>query len=151
MKYFTDEECSKALPAKFKLDDDMKQLTLYAQISSTGKGGLKEGRRVVSFTVYRLTEEMSDLGNAKIVAAVDGKKPAKQSFCGTYLEPAIKVMAGGKEVPAGAYTVSYVNNVAKGKATIIVSGKGSAAAGSCSAGFTIQAKDMKDFGFTGTK
>ncbi|MBR5420630.1 MAG: InlB B-repeat-containing protein [Lachnospiraceae bacterium] len=151
VKYFTDEECSKALPAKFKLDDDMKQLTLYAQISSTGKGGLKEGRRVVSFTVYRLTEEMSDLGNAKIVAAVDGKKPAKQSFCGTYLEPAIKVMAGGKEVPAGAYTVSYVNNVAKGKATIIVSGKGSAAAGSCSAGFTIQAKDMKDFGFTGTK
>ena len=92
-------------------------------------------------------EEMNLMG----ITGTKGKTTAvgKQEYTGEYVTPEIDVLVKQgktwvKTDPAN-YTVTYINNINKGKATILVTGKGTAAAGSKTAKFTIKAKNMSKF------
>ncbi|MBR1770702.1 MAG: hypothetical protein IJ747_01590, partial [Lachnospiraceae bacterium] len=99
-------------------------------------------------TVYKVVnvDKTKDLSKAKIVDAKTGKALGKQEYTGEEIKPVIKVMIGAADVPADAYDVTYVNNVNKGKATIVITAKeGNAAgyAGSKAQNFTISAGDLR--------
>ncbi|MCR4642025.1 MAG: hypothetical protein K5697_08350, partial [Lachnospiraceae bacterium] len=148
VSYYTDAECTQALPAKYTMEADKNQVVLYAKV--TGTGSYKsDTSKVVSFVLYRAEEGKLDLTKARIVDPATGKKLGKQEYTGRAVEPAIKVQVKvGKtwtDVDPKYYTVSYSNNVAKGRATVAVSGKGTSATGSRAATFSIKAKDMKGF------
>ncbi|MCR5249743.1 MAG: hypothetical protein K6E50_03970, partial [Lachnospiraceae bacterium] len=146
--YYTDEACTNALPAKYTMEEGKSQVVLYAKI--TGAGNYKsDSSKVVSFALYRAGEGKIDLSKARIVDPATGKKLGKQEYTGRAVTPAIKVQVKvGKtwtDVDPSAYNIVYSNNVEKGKATVVVSGKGTAATGSKAAVFAIKAKDMKGF------
>jgi hypothetical protein len=147
VSYYTDDACTTALPAKYTMEEGKTQVTLYAKI--TGTGSYKDDSKVVSFTVYKADAEKFDLSKARIVEPATLKKPGKVQYNGTALEPVVivqvKVGKEWKTVPESAYTITYSNNANKGKATIVVSGKGTAASGSKAANFNIIARDMKSF------
>ena len=91
------------------------------------------------------------MSKAKIVAKeknAKGKDVAvsKQEYNGQEITPEIRVLVkNGKnweELPEDAYEVSYLNNVNKGKAVILVNGNGAAYAGSKTAKFTITSMRM---------
>ena len=66
---------------------------------------------------------------------------AKQEYNGYAIEPEIRVMVRMNkkwvDVDPADYTVSYINNVNKGTATILVSGNGNETIGSKTARFSI--------------
>lgn len=94
-----------------------------------------------------------DLTTAKIYAGSDGKDPggkipAKQ-YTGKAIEPAVDVYAkpvsGGapEKVDPSQYDVTYINNVDRGKAVILVTareGAGTTCVGSCTGSFSIGAR-----------
>ncbi|MCR5304648.1 MAG: hypothetical protein K6E33_08815 [Lachnospiraceae bacterium] len=65
----------------------------------------------------------------------------KQKYSGDSIEPSIRVMIKqGKtwvDVDPANYSVTYINNVQKGKAVILVNGNGTETAGSKTAKFSI--------------
>ena len=67
-------------------------------------------------------------------------------YLGNAIRPQIRVLVQqGKTwtvVPAGNYSVSYINNVNRGKATIIVNGDGVNSYGSKKVNFTIGTKNL---------
>ena len=89
------------------------------------------------------------LASAKITESGNSKKSVPpQSYTGAALTPGFDVyVKEGREwkiVGPTFYTASYVNNVQKGTAVILVTGKGDKAAGSKKANFRIGVRSMKD-------
>ncbi len=114
----------------------------------TGKGNY-EGKTVSgTYRVTRAAADAVDLTKARIMSAEKNRTgnhialPAV-AYTGKECKPDITVLVknGKKWVPLdpSSYTVTYLNNVEKGKATVLVTGKGGAAVGSRTAGFTIKA------------
>ena len=102
----------------------------------------------------KASDSQYDLTKAKIVAKAQAKGKyvavGKQGYTGKAVEPGIQVLApvkegkktNWKEVPETEYTVSYINNIGKGKATILVTGSGEGTVGSKAANFTITAMSL---------
>ena len=95
-----------------------------------------------------------DLSKAKIVAKAKNVKKkdvavGKQEYTGYAIEPEIRVLVKqGRtwaEVDASKYEISYINNVMKGKATILITGNGTDAVGSKTAKFIITTMRMNLF------
>ncbi|MBR1770499.1 MAG: hypothetical protein IJ747_00545, partial [Lachnospiraceae bacterium] len=99
--------------------------------------------------VYKVVnvDKTKDLSKAKIVDAKTGKALGKQEYTGEEIKPEIKVMIGAAEVPEDTYTFTYVNNVNKGKATIVITAVDDNAggyAGSKAQNFSIVSRNLKN-------
>ena len=98
--------------------------------------------------IFRLTFQ------SKIVAEKKDSRDrdvpvGRQDYTGYEIEPGIRVLIKQgnlwKEVNTSYYSVSYINNLNKGKATILITGNGTDAAGSKTASFTISYMSMSLF------
>ncbi|MDE7133426.1 MAG: BspA family leucine-rich repeat surface protein [Lachnospiraceae bacterium] len=148
VSYYQDQDMTQVIDGKtdsssVDLAESDKQ-TVYVKIE--GKGNY-EGTLTAAYNVYRLTEDVIDLSKAKI-NFVGGNRVA---YTGESVEPEIEVMyKSGKEwkkVDAddiGAYVkVTYINNLNKGKASVMINGNGGKYACSKTAVFSIVPKSMK--------
>ncbi|MCR4923883.1 MAG: hypothetical protein K5931_07760, partial [Lachnospiraceae bacterium] len=129
-------------------DESVKEIT----VKIKGKGnyqGDESNEIVTTYNVVRRSSELIDLTKAKIVAKeknLKGKDIAvgRCAYTGSYIEPEIRVMyKEGKEwkdIPEEYYEVSYINNLNKGRATILVNGDSINTMGSRKAGFNIYNK-----------
>ena len=147
VKYF---DGTKELGEKEKITLDAGQTEKTITVKATGKNNYKaEDSAAFTYRVIKVSGNMINLSKAKIVAKGKTKAVGKQEYTGEYVMPEIDVLVKqGKTWVAldpANYTVTYINNINKGKATILVTGKGTAAAGSKTAKFTIKAKNMSKF------
>ena len=118
--------------------------TVYVKIE--GKGNY-EGVLTTEYNVYKLSEGVIDLARAKVII-VGGNK---QVYTGEGVSPDIEILYKSgtewKKVDAndiGTYVkVTYINNVNKDKATVMVNGTGGKYAGSKTAVFSIISKSMQ--------
>ena len=146
VKYF---DGTKELGEKEKITLDAGQTEKTVTVKATGKNNYKaEESAAFTYRVVKVSGNMINLSKAKIVAKGKTKAVGKQEYTGEYVMPEIDVLVKQgktwvKTDPAN-YTVTYINNINKGKAVIMVTGKGSAA-GSKTAKFTIKAKSMSKF------
>ncbi len=133
----------------FAADEDGKTIT----IAVTAKGNYS-GTALGYYEVKKPSAELIDLSKAKIVAKAKSSKGkdvkvGKQEYTGLAIEPEIRVLVkSGKtwiEVDPEKYEISYINNVMKGKATILITGDGTDAVGSRTANFTITNMRMNLF------
>ncbi len=134
----------KTASSSVNLTDSDKQQTVYEKIE--GKGNY-QGTLTAEYNVYKLTEDVINLAKAK-VSFVEGNKA---EYTGEGVQPEIEVMYKSgrewKKVDAndiGTYVrVTYINNVNKGKATVMINGSGGRYVGSKTAVFSITPKSMK--------
>lgn len=133
----------KTASSSVNLTDSDRQ-TVYVKIE--GKGNYT-GILTAEYNVYRLTEDVINLAKAK-VSFVGGNKA---EYTGKGARPEIEVMYKSgkdwKKVDAndiGTYVrVTYINNVNKGKATVMINGSGGKYVGSKTAVFSITPKSIK--------
>ncbi|MBQ9438132.1 MAG: hypothetical protein IJU50_07340, partial [Lachnospiraceae bacterium] len=150
------EESKLAAKDKIALGADEASQTVSVKI--TGKGNYQSQPVYATYRVIRTATAPINLSKAKIVAKeknAKGKDIAigKQGYTGGEIKPEIRVLVKVKkdkktvwqEVPAGFYDVKYINNVGKGKATVLVTGNGTDAAGSKAAKFSITTMSMGAF------
>lgn len=135
----------KELTAKDKLTLAADETEKIITIAVTAKGNYS-GTAYGTYEVKKPSAELIDLSKAKIVAKAKiakGKdvKVGKQEYNGAPIEPEIRVLARVNkkwvEVDPSLYTVSYINNLNKGSATILVTGDGEEAIGSKTVKFKI--------------
>lgn len=147
VSYYKDPDRSqvidgKTASGKVDLADSEKQ-TVYMKIE--GKGNYV-GTLTAQYNVYKPTESTIDLSKAKVTF----KNGNKAEYTGEGVGPEIEVMyksgGGWQKVNAndiGTYiNVTYINNVEKGKATVMINGNGGGYAGSKTAAFSIVPKNM---------
>ena len=147
VKYF---DGTKELAAKDKITLGDGETERVITIKATGRNNYKEEESAAfTYRVMKVSGNMINLSKAKIVGRDTTKAVKKQEYTGSAVTPEIDVLIKqGKEwvkVDPADYTVTYINNINKGKAVILVSGKGTNAAGSKTAKFTIKAKSMSKF------
>ena len=155
--YYADQELTQPLNAKNKLvlAENENQKTVYIKI--TGKGNYAPADdsvyAVATYQVSRKSVELLDLSKARVTVLDEaGNKTTKLIYTGYQVKPAVRVeYKVGKtwvEVDASKYQVSYVNNIRKGVATIVINGTGAAEdgtgfVGTKKAAFTITASNIK--------
>ncbi|MCR4960437.1 MAG: BspA family leucine-rich repeat surface protein [Lachnospiraceae bacterium] len=112
------------------------EVTLEGEYAIVIKGmGNFTGEREVNVTV----KDSKLMSKAKISAISD------QSYTGWEITPKITVKYGNKKIPATAYTVSYVNNIKAGTATVTVTGiEAEGYTGIKTATFKIKAASIKN-------
>lgn len=131
VKYYSDEACTLEITKNSPMNAPG---TVYVKVTGNGKNCI--GFATGEFEVSSLDNGVADLSKAKVT--VD-----KQMYSSDPLTPQVKVecKVNGvlKELTPGTdYTVEYVNNLNKGKATVIVNGTGGYV-GSRVSGFVINA------------
>lgn len=97
-----------------------------AVITVKGKGNYS-GTVKTSFNIQAVNLE----NNPQIYVKV-----CDMAYTGKALKPTVQVYEGDKKLPASAYKISYKDNVEKGNATVIITGKGNYS-GTISANFRI--------------
>jgi hypothetical protein len=153
LKYFDEGNNELTAGTKITLEDgeDFKTITIkaYGRGSCTGE--------TVDECTYRIVRPKTgaiNLTKAKVVAAEKNAKGnymalAAQEYNGLTVSPAVKVIYKDgkewKEVPEEYISVSFANNVLKGKAKILVTGDGTHAVGSKMTSFTIKARNVSGF------
>ena len=148
------DENGQAITGKISLEnyEDSKTIT----VRVTGKRYYQDTVKETTYKVARVTGDVVNISSARIVAAEKNSKGkdvavAKQEYTGGTVRPDIRVLVkeGKKwvELDKKNYQVIYINNVNKGKATILVQGKGSSVVGSKTATFTIGTKSFSFFSF----
>lgn len=147
VKYF---DGAKELGAKEKISLSEGQNEKTITVKATGKNNYRaEDSAAFTYRVVKVTGDMINLSKTKIVGKDTDKKVKDQEYTGEYVTPAIDVLikqgSTWVKVDPSNYSVTYINNLNKGKATILISGKGTGAAGSKSANFSIKAKNMSVF------
>lgn len=123
--------------------------TVYAKIVGKGNYASKDtGDYIVAEYVVKAVDKQHDLSKAKVTLLdANGQKLTKMEYTGTALEAVTVQVQFGKEAPISSdkYEVRYVNNVNKGKATVVITAKdGSEYAGSKTATFSIVSKNLKN-------
>ena len=136
---------------KLELKDGETEKTI--TIAVTAKNNYT-GTAFGTYEVKKPATGQIDLSKAKIVAkAKNGKgkdvKVGKQEYTGYAIEPEIRVLVKQNkvwtEVDPEKYEVSYIGNINKGKATILITGDGTDAVGSKTAKFNITNMRMNLF------
>ncbi|MCM1552965.1 MAG: chitobiase/beta-hexosaminidase C-terminal domain-containing protein [Butyrivibrio sp.] len=125
------------------------------KVKVTGKGSYKTGDEDSVTGTYMVCDKgtKTDLSSAKVTfyeKNADGTKGAKVTkldYTGRTVEPYVEVTVKGKSDPLTPnvdYTVRFVNNKNKGKATAIITAKGDSGYVGCkTAKFSIVAKNLK--------
>ncbi|WP_051545536.1 leucine-rich repeat protein [Butyrivibrio sp. MC2021] len=146
---YYDDETKLSKKSKIEFDDATRQKEIIVKVS--GRGNYKAEEVIATYFVRKADDSIVNLSEAKIVALEKNSKGkdvavGKQEYTGKEIKPEIRVLVkDGKsfiEVPEGSYTVRYVNNTKRGKATIIVSGNGEKAVGSVKTTFKIGTKNL---------
>ena len=145
LTYYIDEEMTKEMTKATPVEVGG---TVYVKIVGKGNYAAKDAGDFIS-TVYKVVnvDKTKDLSKAKIVDAKTGKALGKQEYTGEEIQPEIKVMIGATEVPEDAYALTYVNNVNKGKATVIITAvddNEGGYAGSKAQNFNIASRNLKN-------
>lgn len=148
LSYYKDAELTEQITSKNKLTltDQSDIATVYVKI--TGKGNYAaEGTYLTdSYQVYRKSA-YKDFTKVRVTVVNDqGAKLGKADYTGKALEPKVKVeIKDGKTyrtlTEGTDYTVAYVSNINKGKATVVLDGCGEYD-GSKTAYFIIGAKSV---------
>jgi hypothetical protein len=143
----------KELTAKDKLELTGDETEKTITIAVTAKNNYT-GTAFGTYEVKKPAEGQINLSKAKIVAKAKNSKGkdakvGKQEYTGEVIEPEIRVLVKQDktwtEVDESKYEISYINNVMKGKATILVTGNGTDAVGSRTAKFSIKTMRMDLF------
>lgn len=117
--------------------------TVYVKIE--GKGNY-EGVLTAEYNVYKLAEGVIDLTKAKVNFVGGNKAVYTGESVGSDIEILYKEGRKWEKIEAndiGTYiTVTYINNVNKGKATVMINGSGGRYVGSKTAVFNIVAKSI---------
>ena len=139
---------------KLTIDGEETSKTVTVAVTGTAKGNYT-GTALGYYEVTKPVADKINLSKAKIVAKAKnakGKdvKVGKQEYTGEVIEPEIRVLVKKDkktwiEVDPDTYEVSYINNVLKGKATILITGNGEETIGSRTAKFTITNMRMNLF------
>jgi hypothetical protein len=149
--YYLDETLQTEMKGanKVTLGADETSKTVWVKI--VGKGNYRvdnaELYATASYKVYSNSGEgVIDLSKAVITFA-DGKTTTKAEYTGKKVEPTVVVKDGkgsdAKEISAASYEVVYVNNVNKGKATVVIKpAENSKCVGSKTATFSIVAQKL---------
>ncbi len=152
VEYYLDQEMKTPMDSKNKV----MQAGAKVYVKITGKGNYAPADAgsfaTEEYEVCAKSESQRDMSKVK-VTFVDaaGNKLTKVPFTGEEVEPAVKVeFKNGKTwevVPADQYKLTYVNNVNKGKATVIVTAKNkqdNLYVGSKTVKFSIVAQSIKN-------
>ena len=101
-------------------------------IFAANKDGMDYSERLkVNIRLGQDPAEVQDISGASVAVGA-------QTYTGSALKPAPKVVVGGKTLVAGTdYTVAYKNNVNVGTATVTITAKSAGYSGSKSVGFKI--------------
>ena len=118
------------------------------KVVAKGKKSFDIDTKEASFKVTALPEGAYNLTDAKIYAQSSNELLKKADYNGKEVKPPVdvKVKNGSSYeiVPPEYYSVTYLNNTARGKAKIIISGDNEKAFGSRTGSFTIGVKSFKD-------
>ena len=151
VKYYLDEACTDAQEMTSKNKVKAADTTVYVKV--TGKGNYASSEPTAyAIGEYKVRDlgSMKDLSKAKIEIwdKAENKKTTKVEYTGEAIEfdgtkYELKVRLG-TDVPDTEYDVEYVNNINKGKATIIITAKDTSEAylGSKTATFNIVSKKV---------
>ena len=144
--YYSDAELTKVIsksnPVSLGADETVK--TIYVKIVGKGNYAPTDADDYVVAQYQVCANTYTDLSKAKVVVVdAKGSKLSKVEYTGEELKPAVKVYIGTTEIPADQFEVSYINNVNKGKGTIVINGLNDKYAGGKAATFTIAARNMK--------
>lgn len=148
------DENGQAITGKISLENNEDSKTITVRV--TGKRYYQNTVKETTYKVTRVKQDVVNISNAKIVAAEKNSKGkdvavAKQEYTGGTVRPDIRVLVKeGKnwvELDKKNYQVIYINNVNKGKATILVQSKGSSVVGSKATTFSIGTKNFGFFSF----
>ena len=154
VKYYKDASMTDEITSKNKLSlaDGASEATVYVKVTGkgnyAGEGSVATGSYKVCRIANESGKEVYDLSKAKVTVLDEkGNKTTKAEYTGMEVEPAVKVeYKVGKTyvtlVEGTDYEVTYVNNVNRGKATVIITGTGSKYAGSKTTSFSIVAKKV---------
>jgi hypothetical protein len=153
VSYYTDSEMKLEMNRKNRITvgDNETSATVYVKI--TGKGNYAGTELTGEYRVTKASEDSINISNAR-VTIVDqyGNKTAKLSYTGKEVTPSLKVeVKSGKsyrtlteEEISSALDIRYVNNINKGKATVVINAKAdSGYIGSRTASFNIVTKSIK--------
>ncbi len=151
VRYF-DGDTELTSKSRLTLDSDTtaKEIT----VKVTGKGNYQSQEITTTYSVHKADSTVVNLTKVKIVAKEKNSKGkdvavGKQEYTGKSIRPEIRVLIKqGKvwtEVPRNVYSVNYINNVNRGKATIIITGDGTNSVGSKKVNFTIGTKNLGFF------
>lgn len=148
VSYYKDADREQKLDGKGpegKIDlADGDSRTVYVTI--TGKGNY-EGEMSAQYNVCKLKEDAVNLSKTRITFPGGNRV----NYTGEGLEPALKIeYKSGKtwkeidpdDIDEGLIKITYINNVAKGKATVMISGNGPKYVGGKTAAFRIVSKIM---------
>lgn len=155
--YYADKELTQPINAKNKLTLAEADTSKMVYIKLTGKGNYAPANdsvyAVATYKVVKKSATLLDLSKARVTVLDEaGKKTTKLAYTGYQVKPAVRVEYKiGKnwvEVDASKYEVSYVNNLKRGVATIVISGNGTSEdgtgyVGTKTATFTIVPGNMK--------
>ena len=157
-RYYTDAQRTQEMSRDNPLRLSNGTATVYVKIIPTAKGNYtlsnEQDAAKGSYTVWTKKDTARDLSRAK-VAFYDAsdKKITKMDYTGRPVRPAkIVVTVGGTDFASDAanapYTVEIVNNINKGKASVIINAKAdSGYTGAKTAAFSIVSHSIKDLLF----
>ncbi len=135
--------------SNIKLNKGETSKTITVEI--TGKGNyVGTSKKTATYKVYKVITGANavDLSKARIVGKGTKAAVKSQKYTGIAVEPEIDVQIkqNGKwvKVDPSLYTVSYVNNVRRGTASIVINGNGTTTFGSKKSNFKIAKSAMKD-------
>jgi hypothetical protein len=158
--YYLDKELKTEMKGKSTVSIPASDTSATVWVKIVGKGNyLSADASAYAKASYQVRSQSGadtvDLSKARITIKDEkGTKLTKAEYTGKEIEPAVVVeVKNGKqwvtvpEISKGSttanYTVTYVNNVNKGKATVVVTGAGNYV-GSKTATFSIVAKNVKN-------
>ncbi|MCR4960558.1 MAG: hypothetical protein K6A74_03820 [Lachnospiraceae bacterium] len=140
------------IDGKASIDGEDSTYVIYAYKNLNIAGNYKPESIETYYTIRKLAGNTIDLSKAKIVnkdASTKQKSLRSETYNGVAIRPEVDVYVKvGKQyekVNPSYYTVSYVNNTKKGKASIIVTGNGGSAKGSKTVTFNIVARSLSKF------
>ena len=157
-RYYTDAQRTQEMSRDNPLRLSNGTATVYVKIIPTAKGNYtlsnEQDAAKGSYTVWTKGDQTKDLSRAK-VAFYDAsdKKITKMDYTGRPVRPAkIVVTVGGTDFASDAanapYTVEIVNNINKGKASVIINAKAdSGYTGAKTAAFSIVSHSIKNLLF----
>ena len=150
-KYYLGEE---EITSKYKLSLADGEESKTVRIVVTGKGNYTNSTAEGTYDVVMRTADAIDLTRAKIVALEKNSRGkdvsvGRQEYTGYAIKPDIRVMTRVNrkwvDVDPSYYNVSYINNLNKGTATILVTGDGENAIGGKTARFAIRSMRFELF------
>lgn len=154
VNYYTDENMTAVMGKITEADTDV-----YVKIEGKDKSNYKGMLLTASYKVQKKPETAIDLSKAKVTVYTDwsdsATKTNKFEYTGKEIEPSVMIEIKQGNVTLSPknvkqlmdeekLTITYTNNIHKGKATMIINGDGEIYVGSKTATFSITTKNIKD-------